>query len=126
MSALNHISPFFIVSDLDDSVSFYTDKLGFELRFMGPEEEPYFAIVGRGPVELMLKASGNPVPNHTRYSWARWDAFISAPNPDALFEEFNTAGVSFRQPLRDDDDGLRGFEITDTDGYVLFFGRPNP
>jgi hypothetical protein len=23
-----------------------------------------------------------------------------------------------------DDDGLRGFEVADTDGYVLFFGRP--
>jgi catechol 2,3-dioxygenase-like lactoylglutathione lyase family enzyme len=125
MSALNHISPFFIVSNLDDSVFFYRDKLGFELRYRGPEEEAYFAIVGRGPVELMLKASGNPVPNHTRYNWARWDAFISALNPDALFEEFNAAGVSFRQPLRDDDDGLLGFEVIDTDGYVLFFGRPN-
>jgi hypothetical protein len=28
------------------------------------------------------------------------------------------------QPLKDDDDGLRGFEVTDADGYVLFFGRP--
>jgi hypothetical protein len=33
-------------------------------------------------------------------------------------------GVIFRQSIRDDDDGLRGFELTDADGYVLFFGRP--
>ena len=26
--------------------------------------------------------------------------------------------------LKDTDDGLGGFEITDPDGYVLFFGRP--
>jgi hypothetical protein len=25
----------------------------------------------------------------------------------------------------DGDDGLRGFEIRDADGYVLFLGRPN-
>ena len=24
------------------------------------------------------------------------------------------------------DDGLRGFEVRDNDGYVLFFGRPAP
>ena len=24
------------------------------------------------------------------------------------------------------DDGLRGFELKDVDGYVLFFGRPRP
>jgi hypothetical protein len=23
-------------------------------------------------------------------------------------------------------DGLRGFELKDSDGYVLFFGRPRP
>ncbi len=27
-------------------------------------------------------------------------------------------------PLKDTHDGLRGFEIRDPDGYVLFFGRP--
>jgi hypothetical protein len=27
-------------------------------------------------------------------------------------------------PLKDTQDGLRGFELRDTDGYVLFFGRP--
>jgi catechol 2,3-dioxygenase-like lactoylglutathione lyase family enzyme len=30
----------------------------------------------------------------------------------------------FRRPLHDDDEGLRGFEVKDADGYVLFFGRP--
>jgi hypothetical protein len=28
--------------------------------------------------------------------------------------------------LQDTSSGLRGFEITDPDGYVLFFGRPEP
>jgi len=125
MSGLSYVSPFFIVSSLENSVSFYRDKLGFELRFRSPENEPYFAIVGRGGVELMLKSSGKPAPNYTRYDWARWDAFISADDPDLLFEEYRNAGVNFRQPLMNDNDGLRGFEVTDTDGYVLFFGRPN-
>ncbi|MGZ3757071.1 MAG: VOC family protein [Mucilaginibacter sp.] len=124
MSALSYIAPFFVVSNLRDSVSFYEDKLGFELRYMGPEEDPYFAIVGRGPVSLMLKGSGVPVANHTRYDWARWDAYIGVDEPDALFEEYRMAGAHFRQPLQDDSDGLRGFEIADIDGYVLFFGRP--
>lgn len=34
-------------------------------------------------------------------------------------------GVTFHQPLRDDEDGLRGFEVADADGYMSFFGRPN-
>jgi hypothetical protein len=124
MSDLVFISPFFIVTNLQDSVLFYVDKLGFGVQYMGPEEEPYFAMIGRGPVSLMLKSAGQPVPNHIRYNWARWDAFISVTDPDVLFEEYRAAGVVFSQPLRDDTDGLRGFELTDADGYVLFFGRP--
>jgi hypothetical protein len=63
--------------------------------------------------------------NHTRHEWARWDANISAADPDTLFEEYSSRGVTFHQPLLNDDDGLRGFEVADADGYILFFGRPN-
>jgi hypothetical protein len=125
MLDLVFISPFFIVANLHDSVSFYIDKLGFKVQYIGPEEGPYFAMIGRGPVSLMLKSSGQPVPNHTRYDWARWDAFISVTDPDALFEEYRAAGVVFSKPIHDNTDNLRGFELTDADGYVLFFGRPN-
>jgi len=127
MSNLTYISPFFIVADLKTAVSFYTRKLGFEIRYTGPAEDPYWAIVGRDNISIMLKAITpdiKPIPNHTRHEWARWDAYISAADPDSLFEEYRAVGVSFHQPLKDDGDGLRGFEVKDADGYVLFFGRP--
>ena len=88
---------------------------------------PFFAIVGRDEISIMLKeiaADIKPVPNHTLHEWARWDAFIYVSDPDSLFEEYRNGGVGFRQHLQDDDDGLRGFEVKDADGYVLFFGRP--
>jgi hypothetical protein len=75
----------------------------------------------------MLKAIAvdiKPVPNHTRHEWARWDAFISVAEPDALYDEYSSGGVTFRQSIQDNEDGLRGFEVADADGYVLFFGRP--
>jgi catechol 2,3-dioxygenase-like lactoylglutathione lyase family enzyme len=127
MATLNFITPFFIVSNIKDSVAFYVSKLGFEVLYMGPEGDPFWAMVGRGPVSIMLKAIADdikPVPNHSRHEWARWDAYISAGEPDMLFREFSSAGVTFHQPLKDDGDGLRGFEVEDADGYVLFFGRP--
>ena len=97
------------------------------MLYMGPEGDPFYAMVGRGPVTIMLKAIADdikPIPNYTRHEWARWDAYISTEDPDALFEEFSAAGVIFRKPIHDNSDGLRGFEVTDADGYVLFFGRP--
>jgi hypothetical protein len=86
-------------------------------------------MVGRGPVSIFLKAIApdiRPVPNHTRHEWARLDAFVYAEEPDTLFGEFRSRGVEFHKPLRNDDDGLRGFEVADADGYILFFGRPWP
>jgi len=127
MSKLNFITPFFIVSNLKDSVAYYVDKLGFEIWYTGPDDDPYWATVGRGPVSIMLKAIADdvkPVPNHTRHEWAPWDAYISVGDPDALFEEFSSAGVSFKKPIHDNSDGLRGFEVSDADGYILFFGAP--
>jgi len=127
MSNLTYISPCFIVEDLKTSIAFYTDKLGFEVRYTGPDDDPFFAIVGRGHVSIMLKAIAadiKPIPNHTRHKWARLDAYISTADPDALYDEYNSRGVTFWRHLENDDDRLRGFEVADADGYVLFFGRP--
>jgi hypothetical protein len=55
---------------------------------------------------------------------ARWDAYLYVPDPDALAAEFASRNVEFSEPLKDTHDGLRGFELKDADGYVLFFGRP--
>ncbi len=127
MTNLTHIWPFFIVANLKASVTFYVDQLGFEVQYTGPENDLYWAIVGRDQISIMLKEIApeiKPMPNHTRHEWARWDAYIHTADPDKLFEEYRSGNVSFHQTLRDDDDGLRGFELSDADGYVLFFGRP--
>ena len=64
-----------------------------------------------------------PCPNHTRHEWARWDAYVSTRDPDALFAEFKQRGASFVKELSFIDDGLWGFEVADADGYVLAFFR---
>ena len=127
MSKLNFISHFFFVSNINDSVAYYVNKLGFEVWYTGPDDGLFWAMVGRGPVSIMLKAIADdikPIPNYTRHEWARWDAFIHTAEPDALFDEYRSGDVIFRQSIQNDGDGLRGFEIADADGYVLFFGRP--
>jgi catechol 2,3-dioxygenase-like lactoylglutathione lyase family enzyme len=41
------ISPSFIVSNVERTIAFYRDKLGFETRFQQPERNPFFAISPR-------------------------------------------------------------------------------
>jgi len=125
---ISAISPFFIVSHVPTSLAFYRDRLGFEITFQGPEpDDIFFGIVRRGGAQILMKDVGvAPVPNYTRdikKGIARWDAFVYVPDPDALAAEFALRNVEFFEPLRDTHDGLRGFEIKDADGYLLFFGR---
>lgn len=129
-AAITGIAPFFIVKDVPKALSFYRDRFGFDITFQGPaDDDIFFGIVQRGAAMIMLKEVGvDPVPNYTRdikKGIARWDAYLHVPDPDALAAEFLSRNVSFFQPLTDNDDGLRGFEVKDADGYVLFFGRPN-
>lgn len=120
------ISPFFVVSDVGRSIAFYRDHLGFEVTFSEPSASPFFAILVRDGAQLFLKSQAGvePVPNASRHPHLRWDAFVQAPEPDALAAEFAATGTAFAAPLADTHDGLRGFEVRDPDGYVLFFGRP--
>ncbi len=128
VTEIGGISPFFIVKDVSAAFAFYCDKLGFEVMYQAEPDDLFFGIVQRGRAMIFLKSIGvEPLPNHTRdikQGIARWDAYVYVPDPDVLAAEFASRGVEFSEPLKDTDDGLRGFEIKDADGYVLFFGRP--
>jgi catechol 2,3-dioxygenase-like lactoylglutathione lyase family enzyme len=121
------VSPFFIVRNVPAALAFYRDRLGFEITFQGPfDDDIFFGIVQRGRAMIMFKDVGvEPLPNYRREPGARWDAYIYVPDPDALAAEFASRNVEFSEPLKNNHDDLRGFEIMDADGYVLFFGRPN-
>ena len=127
---LHSITPFFIVDDLDATLHFYIDHLGFEVLHKGggdSQTKDFWAIVQRDAVLLQFKhitPELHPQPNHTRHQGARWDAFVSTSDPDALFAEYQAKAVPIHSPLADTGDGLRAFEVLDNNGYVLCFGCP--
>lgn len=124
---LDRIAPFFIVRDVMAAVAFYRDRLGFDVTFLGPADDPFVALLSRDGASLMLKAitpDVAPTPNSSRHAWARWDAYVFTRDPDGLAAELESRGVSLHEPLGVNSDNLRGFEIADVDGYVLYFGRP--
>jgi len=126
---ISGIAPFFIVKNVPAALAFYRDRLGFDITFQGPDPNNiFFGIVQRDAAMIMFKEVGvEPVPNYTRdvkKGIARWDAYLHVRDPDALAAEFSSHNAELSEPLKDTDDGLRGFELKDVDGYVLFFGRP--
>src|SRR6476620_5075602 len=88
-------SPCFIVRNVQETLAFYRDKLGFEVTFEGPgPDDIFFGIVQRSRSMIMFKAVDvEPVPNHTRdigHGVMKWDAYIYVPDPDTLAAELCT------------------------------------
>jgi catechol 2,3-dioxygenase-like lactoylglutathione lyase family enzyme len=127
---LESVTPFFIVDDLTATIDFYLSKLGFTILHKGGGDQPtqdFWSIVIRDHVMLMFKGITpdiHPQPNSTRHPWAAWDAYILTTDPDEFYAEFLAKNAPISRQLANTHDGLRAFEITDNNGYVLCFGRP--
>jgi catechol 2,3-dioxygenase-like lactoylglutathione lyase family enzyme len=99
---LMSIRPSFIVKELQTSITYYRERLGFQLDFQGPDDGPFWAGVSRDGIGIMLKEVGPdapPLPNHTRHEWGPPDAHVYSMDPDALFDEFSRRGASFAKKL---------------------------
>ncbi len=111
------------VRDVEASVDFYADTLGFERRFVSDDKS--FAIVVHGDAALHFlraddDASLNATANHISvYLWVKGvDDLYEAYRPklDALDE--GRVRAPFTQPY-----GMREFHVKDPDGCLLFFGE---
>ena len=80
MTNLASIRPNFIVKDLQVSIAYYRERLGFQLDFQGPEDGPFWAGVSRDGVGIMLKAVAPDVPMPTGMS----SSSISSVTSDSL------------------------------------------
>src|SRR4026209_1102569 len=101
---ISGITPFFIVKNVPAALSFYRDRLGFDITLQGPSDDDiFFGIVRLRAAMIMLKDVGvDPVPNYTRdiiKGIARWDAYLHVPDPDVLASEFSSRDIEFFQPL---------------------------
>jgi predicted enzyme related to lactoylglutathione lyase len=120
------VAPYFIVDDVVSTANYYRDKLGFHYdRFWG--KPSCFAMVRRAGITIMLKQpeiTGGMHPNRLiDPEDSSWDAYIWVDDADALYEEFQRAGVTVARPVCDQPYGCRDFDIRDCNGYTLCFGH---
>ena len=59
---LASIRPSFIVKDLQASIAYCRERLGFQLDFQGRDDGPFWAGVSRDGIGIMPKAVGSDVP----------------------------------------------------------------
>ncbi len=124
---LNSIEAQLFVADIKTSCDFYTNKLGFAVKFVYGDP-PYYAQIVRDTARLNLRLVFEPVfVADVRKREGLLSATItvaSAKEIKALFLRYQSAGVSFHQTLKKEPWGARTFIVSDPDGNLILFAGP--
>ena len=113
------VAPEFFVRDVDQSVAFYSERLGFTTL----RKEPDFAVVALGEAHVLLAAEA-----HTSREWLAAgprgigsNVRIMVDDVDAVYQRAKAGGVPIVQEIADRSYGLRDFILADPDGFMLRF-----
>lgn len=119
--------PQLFVADIKASCEFFTGKLGFAVAFTYGEP-PFYAQVKRDGARINLRCVERPVidaDHRDREQLLSASLTVAtAEQIEALFLEFQAAGVMFFQTLRREPWGARDFILRDPDGNLLLFAGP--
>jgi uncharacterized glyoxalase superfamily protein PhnB len=112
---LTRVAPEMPVTDLDESLTYYRTKLGFEVEMKMPEVD--YAIVERDDVALHLfqdrARSHSPASVH-----------IFTDGLEELYTELHARGAQVSQRIVRQPWGNRDFRITDPTGNEIKFTEP--
>ena len=117
---LTSLAPQLLVDDLERSIAFYRDHLGFHF------DDPwggFYAIGRRDGFELHLKcAPEDPEERASRRENLHLDAAVGVVGIEELYRQLVERGVSILKPLEPTPWGTLDFYLEDPDGNVLNFG----
>ena len=127
MPHINKLTPNLIVGNVERSLAFYVDTLGFERGMTVPDESPLvFGSVTSGPIEIFFNDLAAAVKEYPgvggRPIGATGTLFIEVDGVDALHDRLKP-GVKVVMPIVTQFYGMREFAIEDPDGYVITFAE---
>ena len=119
-TTVREIVPLFFVEDIERSVAFYRDSLGFELaNEWKPDGKLAWCRLERGSSALMLQQSikeDGPAAGRGRGV----EFFFLCDDADALHAEFTARGLDIKRPTVAFY-GMNQLFLQDPDGYQLCF-----
>ncbi|MEO6083154.1 MAG: VOC family protein [Umezawaea sp.] len=111
-----HLMPRLPVTDLDRSIAYYQEALGFRLAWRTADDS--LAALASGEIEMLLLVpwtDDSPPPTQS--------AYVYVEDPDALCAEFEGAGADIVDPVASRPNGMRDFALRDPDGHQFTLGR---
>lgn len=127
MPVFKKLTPNLLVANVERSLAFYVDTLGFSRGMTVPDASPFvFAAVTSGDVEIFLNDAATAVKEYPAFAGkplgATGTMFIDVEGVDALHDRIKSS-VTIAMPLVTQFYGMREFAILDPDGYVITFAQ---
>jgi catechol 2,3-dioxygenase-like lactoylglutathione lyase family enzyme len=114
-------SPCLVVSDLQASLEFYCDKLGFEDPSVWGEP-PCFAMLNRDDFDLMLSLATENARVRPNGPDGVWDVYIRVEDARAEAATLIELGVRLDREPSATEYEMTEIEVVDPDGYRICFG----
>lgn len=114
----SHASTVWPVKDMEASLSFYRDQLGFEVTFTW-EDPITYAVIKRGNIGINLTIRDDMPANYAPLA----ALYVYVHDVDALWQEFTSNGAKVTNPIGDRDYGMRDFDLEDPNGYRIVIGK---
>ena len=130
MPHFKKLTPNLLVANVERSLAFYVDTLGFARGMTVPDESPLvFASVTGGAVEIFFNDAATAIKEYPAFGGkpigATGTMFIEVEGVDALHDRLK-ASVKIVMPIVTQFYGLREFAIEDPDGYVITLAERVP
>ena len=115
---MNAIVPTLYTRELEESIKFYCDFLGFTCN--GYDKEYGWATISNGRVEIMLTLPNDHLPFEEPFFTG--SLYVKLDDVESLWESVkNKVNVSY--PLESFDYGMKEFGMYDNNGYLIQFGQ---
>ena len=121
------LTPNLLVANVERSLAFYVDLLGFERGMTVPDESPFvFASVTSGAVEIFFNDAATAIKEYAGFAGrplgATGTMYIEVAGVDAFHDRLKSA-AKIVMPIVDQFYGTREFAFEDPDGYVITFAE---
>jgi catechol 2,3-dioxygenase-like lactoylglutathione lyase family enzyme len=120
--AITAIRPQLRTVDINSSIAFYTEKLGFTLEF---NYQDFYAGVRTGDQLIHLKLVDDQDPSIPFVDeGGHLHLYFETKGVAELAEQLKSRGVEMLEDVHETDWNTREFVIQDDQGHTLYFGEP--
>ena len=120
--SIKSITPQLRTTDMESTIRFYTEKLGFEVEF---NYQDFYAGVRAGDHSIHLKLVDDQDPS-IRFvdEGGHLHLYFETDGVSEFAELLKSRGVEMVQDVCETDWNTREFVIHDDQGHTLYFGEP--